>query len=606
MKEKIKKMILAWLAPLLSFVLVGSLILVLIIGAAAVVFGPVSMAKDSSESSEETEESGGGFFEKFGNFLSGNGWTDDEKAFWNIIDDDLDCQKSTLVTATIMFYYQNNPNKMMEYGEDIEEQEIESADDVEDITENIGEDIPYGEMIPDVKRLVKNVKKGLIQYEKYVKDTFLRSSPYNEMLEGAEDEDKKVDEIYEQIENIASTVECRNRNGSYGYYNVNCPGVIVTGNYAGTYPLEEYIAGVVKAENGGAPTENLKAQAVMARTFLLKQTNNCSISIHNGQDKQAFIPTSEEKYINAANETAGQVLVLNGEIISTYFASYPVAYRGGFPAFPACGSIDCDATSCTTTFYKMPNADPLTLTTNIYSPSGNYWNGLHLQNQLGHCYGYSQVAGMDLETNHGMDYSEILATFHSDGVSISKSDSGPGLLDADSTGFSKRVSWPNNDSSSDTYFWFSNNNVSYSAGYEGQCTWYAFGRANEILSLAGSEYKWRHAPDAGKWYNSNLEDGENGFKSSTNIDEPKVGSIIVLAGNGAGHVAIVEAVYEDGDIAISEGNVRVGNPNPYGFRYIEKIRPSDYVSQFSRYSFAGYIYLLDDEENVDEDEINES
>ncbi|MBQ7141315.1 MAG: SpoIID/LytB domain-containing protein [Bacilli bacterium] len=288
MKEKIKKMILAWLAPLLPFVLVGSLILVLIIGAAAVVFGPVSMAKDSSESSEETEESGGGFFEKFGNFLSGNGWTDDEKAFWNIIDDDLDCQKSTLVTATIMFYYQNNPNKMMEYGEDIEEQEIESADDVEDITENIGEDIPYGEMIPDVKRLVKNVKKGLNNYETYVKDTFLRSSPYNEMLEGAEDEDKKVDEIYEQIENIASTVECRTKS-NYGSascaFNVDSGTatdlkvrLLKCGNLDGDYSpiegielvdFEKYIAGVVYAENGAGPLEALKVQAVAARSYTL-------------------------------------------------------------------------------------------------------------------------------------------------------------------------------------------------------------------------------------------------------------------------------------------------------------------------------------------------
>lgn len=599
LKDSLKKKIIIWLIPFLPGILVGFLTLILITGVIVVVWSPISMAK---EKTEETTEEDGGFFEKFGNFLSGNGWTTDEKAFWDIIDNSLDCQKSTLVISTIMYYYNNNPDIDVEYGNNIEEPEVEGEENSEDLTVDTEDNVPYGKMIPDLKRLVKNVKKGFVQYENYVKNTFLRQSPYNEMLEGAEDINKRVDEIYEEIEGIAKTIECKKGSLS-GYYNVNCPGVTVIGNYGGTYPLEEYIAGVVYAENGGAPPQNLMAQAVMARTFLLKITNNCTTPILNSTANQVFTPTEEEMYVDAAMDTAGQVLILNGELISTFFASYPQAYfnsgGGAFPAFPACGGITCDAATCTTTFYKMPNAEPFSLTTNIYTPSGGYWNGVHLNSQAGHCYGFSQVAGRDLELNHGMDYKEILAMFHSDGVAISSLESGPGLLAADATGFSKRVSWPNNDSSSDTFFWFSNNNVSYKSGYEGQCTWYAFGRANEILSTAGSSYKWKHAPNAGEWYTSNLNDGENGFKSSTDINEPKVGSILVLAGDGAGHVAIVEHVYDDGDIAISEGNVRLNNPNPYGFRYIEKISPSSYVSQFKKYSFAGYIYLLGDEENTE-------
>jgi len=563
------------------------------------IVSPIAAAK---EASTQAGEGASKFFERLGGFFSGNGWNTSEEAYFKLLaDEKLGCKNSKIVTATIMYYYQVSPDATIENGNMPLEEEADENVTLDESGDNMYDGIPYGQLLPDLKRLIKKIRKGMDVYEEYVKDTFLEQKPYNELLSGtsSSSREKLKDKIYEEMLSISETIECPYIS-SFGYYGINCPGVVVTGNYAGTYSLDEYVAGVVKAENGGAPAENLKVQAILARTYVLKQTNNCTTSIENSISKQVFIPTEEEIYVNAANETAGNVLVMNNELISTYFASYPQAgYNTGgsaFPSFPACDAVTCNDSSCTTTFYKMPNAEPFSLSTNIKNPSGNYWNGVHLQNQTGHCYGYSQVAGRDLELNQNMNYTQIIQTFHSDGVQISSSlAAGPGLLAADSTGFLRRVSWPNESSDSDVNFWFSNNNLSYQGGYVGQCTWYAFGRANEILSLAGSNYKWKHAPDAGQWYKYNLNDGENGFKSSININEPKVGSIMVLNGKGAGHVMIVEAVYEDGDIAVSEGNIRVNNPNPYGFRYIEKINPSDYVAQFKKngYSFGGYIYLLD-------------
>lgn len=55
----------------------------------------------------------------------------------------------------------------------------------------------------------------------------------------------------------------------------------MTGSDAGVYNLEDYIAGVVQHENvfqdpkDPNNIEAMKAQAIAARTYLLKYTDNC-------------------------------------------------------------------------------------------------------------------------------------------------------------------------------------------------------------------------------------------------------------------------------------------------------------------------------------------
>ena len=170
---------------------------------------------------------------------------------------------------------------------------------------------------------------------------------------------------------------------------------------------------------------------------------------------------------------------------------------------------------------------------------------------------------------------------------------GPGLSSADVAGFRKRVGMPVIGGEGSEYY-FSNLNLSYAGGYLGQCTWYAFGRANEILNNAGSNLKWRIASNAGLWYDQNLNNGASGFKSSNDYTKPKVGAIISWKKAGApGHVAVVEEV-NGNTVTISEANIGSikSSENPYGWQ-TTTLSLSEVNRRWGSYTFSGYIYMLD-------------
>lgn len=100
-------------------------------------------------------------------------------------------------------------------------------------------------------------------------------------------------------------------------------------------PLETYITGVVAAE---MPVffkkEALKAQAIAARTYALKTTNYGKTAIAPTVARQVFYDEeqrkanwasnflgNEKKIVEAINETKGQVLLYNNELITAMFHS---------------------------------------------------------------------------------------------------------------------------------------------------------------------------------------------------------------------------------------------------------------------------------------------
>ena len=102
--------------------------------------------------------------------------------------------------------------------------------------------------------------------------------------------------------------------------------------------------------------------------------------------------------------------------------------------------------------------------------------------------------------------------------------------------YSARTSAPN---SGNGYF-YSNSNPFYAGGYTGQCTWYAFGRAYEIL---GSRPKLSTG-NANKWYSYNQQNGYYNYGT-----EPRVGAIACYNN----HVAVVENI-TNGVAYVSEFN----------------------------------------------------
>ena len=94
---------------------------------------------------------------------------------------------------------------------------------------------------------------------------------------------------------------------------------------------------------------------------------------------------------------------------------------------------------------------------------------------------------------------------------------------------------------------------SHSTLPKGECTWYAFERANE------NGWRIRFAVNWGRHARNWWEKVQNAERS----DAPRAGAIMVLdawRGNPYGHVAYVERVENGGAWRITQANMSVGNP----------------------------------------------
>lgn len=199
-----------------------------------------------------------------------------------------------------------------------------------------------------------------------------------------------------------------------------CTNITITGTGV-TYPLEEYVARVVKPEIGGdASGEGLKAQAILARTYILNETSDGMCEIVNSKNKQAvnMDATIEEKYMNIAKETEGLVLTYNGKITQAYFANYPdgIAGKHNWNSTPGCGDVVCDENGiCTTILYRYPSKTAWDFT----MPASFNGRTYNLMNENGHCHGASQL-GIAYYESLGENYQQIIAHFFDDDVEISK------------------------------------------------------------------------------------------------------------------------------------------------------------------------------------------
>lgn len=364
--------------------------------------------------------------------------------------------------------------------------------------------------------------------------------------------------------------------------NSECKSIIVDNQ---AYSLEDYVKGVVSAEAYTAEgIEALKAQAIAARTYAIKATNNCKTEIENSSSAQNFTSDFVDSAVEATEATEGLVLTNDSEIILSEYDS-----------FYTDGDYACDDNECSVTYSKIPNNETHKVT--ISKDYKGYVNG-------GHGRGMSQVASYQMAAE-GKKFDYILKYFYSPSVQISSLNGSGGYtsgLSAGANGFTRRTGAPVSSNSHDKEFYFSDNNVSYRASEDlvGQCTWYAVGRVNEILSAANSDLRLERAFHAKDWYQDNIDQGANAFSYSPNVNEPKVGAIIVWSSEEFGHVAVVEAVNSDGTIDYSEANISSArsDTNPYGFRYQSNVSYTEtgegtISNIWSNYSFVGYIYVIE-------------
>ena len=129
-------------------------------------------------------------------------------------------------------------------------------------------------------------------------------------------------------------------------------------------------------------------------------------------------------------------------------------------------------------------------------------------------------------------------------------------------------------------YYYTNGNMSYNAGYKGQCTWYAYGRFYEVNGIA-----LKSARNAKYWLSENK--GDRRVKV-TSVIQPK--SIAVRTTGKYGHVMFVEdVVYENGLRYVyftecnTDGN---GRYDPGKDCIVKKLSYSNFVSQKNP---SGYI-----------------
>lgn len=132
--------------------------------------------------------------------------------------------------------------------------------------------------------------------------------------------------------------------------------------------------------------------------------------------------------------------------------------------------------------------------------------------------------------------------------------SGEGLI-ADLNGFMQRLTRPLR---TNPYYYDQNNKQLAYTALEGECAWYAGHRAKEILATIGSSKSWNSMPNGGEYCSvSEVTSGQ--FSSSNDVHNPRAGSLISWGKSGGyGHVAVVEQVYGDGSILISEAYIGLG------------------------------------------------
>lgn len=138
---------------------------------------------------------------------------------------------------------------------------------------------------------------------------------------------------------------------------------------------------------------------------------------------------------------------------------------------------------------------------------------------------------------------------------------------------------------------YENGKFYYNYVIGGNCTWYAFGRAYEILGTKPDLSRG----DAGQWWGFNKQKYDSGRGGYSYGWTPKSGAIACWSAPGNyGHVAIVENIDSNGVISLSESNIPGLSSRPR-FSYNQDKVGLDSFFRSKGGGFQGYIYVLPDE-----------
>jgi hypothetical protein len=174
----------------------------------------------------------------------------------------------------------------------------------------------------------------------------------------------------------------------------------------GTIPVEtQYLPHVVHCENGGAPLEALRVQAIAARTYLYYKIET-SGSIGDGQGDQVYSCGSgpDAQQVQAAKDTEGLVLRYKNETIASFFVA------GGTASPPACKDSASSTSAYVTYNAGLSGA-------NIHQTSLGYESPTNYRNR-----GCMSQLGSRCLANEGKSYEDILKFYYGDDIVLERAD----------------------------------------------------------------------------------------------------------------------------------------------------------------------------------------
>lgn len=348
-------------------------------------------------------------------------------------------------------------------------------------------------------------------------------------------------------------------------------------------PFEEYVAGVVKHEMGHATSEATKALAIAARTYAYNATNGCTVPISNSTNQQMFSKIdlsieNDKRISDLVNEVAGIILEdANGKVFSTQYDSFCFTskddekqiyhFHQGNVDIPFSWTVEKRILQNGTVDYKMKDGQthtsgwirlncPCNTSYNQvaddprYAPScttleGEYRDG-------GHGNGMSQYGAWYLDEVEKLKYDEILRRFYGNDIIFATLSV---EFSTDSvTGFNVRE---HRAQRNNPYIYRTDD-----GSLEGECPWYANGRAHEILASWGKKYVG--IGGNGGQFCANAPAAGYTKINWRNIDSIEPASYISWQYGEYGHIAIVESVKRDDsgkvvEIKISEGAINFYN-----------------------------------------------
>lgn len=328
----------------------------------------------------------------------------------------------------------------------------------------------------------------------------------------------------------------------------NCESVVVDRK---SVSIEDYIATVVASEIGNdAPREAKKALAIVARNYVIKNTNTCSNDVPSTDADFLLYNksiTPNQDTINAVLETKSQNLYLNNSLVNTTHDNFCTVEE---TRSDGTGGYKCDSNSCQVTYAKVGSTGKSTgetLTIKVPASYKDKFTG-------GDCYGMSTIAAVYM-ANRGNNAEEILKTFYGDEIVIESYAQVGGLEATDNANYFARTSRATRDNA-----YYYNQSTSLAAnGLEGECAWYGLCRAQEILATSGSSKKFSRGGNGGEFC-SVAQSLPDKFTIVNDYSKPAAGSLVVWSGGagGYGHVAVVEKILDDNTVFISEAGISYG------------------------------------------------